>query len=80
MISTIRVIIVEDDFRVAKINRQLIEQIAGYEVVSEQRTASETIAFLRQSEVLPDLILLDVTYPTARDSIYFGVCGGNFPT
>ena len=44
-------------------NRQLIEQITGYEVVSETRTASETIAFLQQAEAFPDLILLDVYIP-----------------
>ncbi|PIC76037.1 response regulator [Sporosarcina sp. P19] len=80
MISTIRVIIVEDDFRVAKINRQLIEQIAGYEVVSEQRTASETIAFLRQSEVLPDLILLDVYIPDSPGLDLFWYLRREFPS
>ncbi|PID01445.1 response regulator [Sporosarcina sp. P2] len=63
MISTIRVLIVEDDFRVAKINRQLVEQITGYEVVTETRTASETIDFLQQAKTLPDLVLLDVYIP-----------------
>lgn len=80
MISTIRVVIVEDDFRVAKINRQLIEQITGYEVVSEQRTASETIAFLRQSEVLPDLILLDVYIPDSPGLDLFWRLRREFPT
>lgn len=63
MISTVQVLIVEDDFRVAKVNRQLIEQITGYEVVSEARSAAETITFLQQAEKLPDLILLDVYIP-----------------
>ena len=79
MISTIRVVIVEDDFRVAKINRQLIEQITGYEVVSEQRTASETIAFLQQSEVLPDIILLDVYIPDSPGLDLFWCLRRNSP-
>lgn len=63
MNSTVQVLIVEDDFRVAKVNRQLIEQITGYEVVSETRTALETIDYLYLAEALPDLILLDVYIP-----------------
>ncbi|PID21996.1 response regulator [Sporosarcina sp. P3] len=80
MISTIRVVIVEDDFRVAKINRQLIEQIAGYEVVSEQRTASETLAYLRQLKVLPNLILLDVYIPDSSGLDLFWGLRREFPT
>lgn len=79
MIRTLQVIIVEDDFRVAKINRQLIEQIAGYEVVSETRTASETMAFLRQAEELPDLMLLDVYIPDSPGLDLFWQLRKEFP-
>ncbi|ARJ39702.1 transcriptional regulator [Sporosarcina ureae] len=80
MISTIQVIIVEDDFRVAEINRQLIEQITGYKVVTETRTASETIAFLRQAEALPNLILLDVYIPDSPGLDLFWHLRREFPT
>lgn len=80
MINTVQVLIVEDDFRVAKINRQQIEQIAGYEVVSETRTASETLDFLQQVEVLPDLILLDVYIPDSPGLDLFWDLRTEFPT
>ena len=79
MISTIQVLIVEDDFRVAKINRQLVEQITGYEVVTETRTAAETIDFLQQAKTLPDLVLLDVYIPDSPGLNLFWHLRREFP-
>lgn len=80
MISTVQVLIVEDDFRVSKVNRQLIEQITGYEVISETRTASETITFLQQAEALPDLVLLDVYIPDSPGLDLFWCLRREYPT
>ncbi|MDV6379066.1 response regulator [Sporosarcina sp. GW1-11] len=63
MKNTLEVLIVEDDFRVAEINRQLIENIAGFHVLAEMKTAAETLELLQRSTSLPDLILLDVYIP-----------------
>jgi len=57
----IRVLIVEDDFRVAEIHRAFVERLAGFEVIGEARTAAGA---LEQIESLaPDLVLLDVYLP-----------------
>lgn len=57
------VLIIEDDFRVAEINRQLVEQVEGYQVDAVAKTGDEAMAFLQNSGRLPDLILLDVFIP-----------------
>lgn len=63
MNQKLHVLIIEDDFRVAEINRQLVEQVEGYEVDAVAKTGDEAIAFLQNSGRLPDLILLDVFIP-----------------
>jgi len=57
----IRVMIVEDDFMVAKINRDLTHQISGFKVVQVAGTAREAIDALEKEPV--DLIILDVYLP-----------------
>ncbi|WP_153721988.1 response regulator [Sporosarcina cascadiensis] len=79
MIKTIRVLIVEDDFRVAQINRQLIEQITGFQVLAEMKTAEESLTFLQQTEQLPDLILLDVYIPDSPGLELFRRLRSDFP-
>lgn len=61
-----RVLIIEDDFRVADINRQFIEQADGFAVAGICHTASEALAFLEQQERLPDLVLLDAYIPDVK--------------
>lgn len=63
MKQELHVLIIEDDFRVAEINRQLVEQIAGYQVAGIAKTGDEAMDFLANSHELPDLILLDVFIP-----------------
>lgn len=57
----IRVMIVEDDFMVAKINRDLTHQISGFEVVKVVGTAQGARDALQRGSV--DLIVLDVYLP-----------------
>jgi CitB family two-component system response regulator CitT len=57
-----KVLIVEDDFRVAEITRQFVEKVEEFEVLHICKTAVETKEYLKQSS-LPDLILLDVYIP-----------------
>lgn len=80
MINPIEVLIVEDDFRVAAINRQLIEQITGYEVTAEKRSAAEALSFLQQAKKLPDLILLDVYIPDSPGLDLFWCLRKEYPT
>lgn len=57
------VLIIEDDFRVADINKQFVEKVDGFYVAKVAYTGKEALGYLRKSPVLPDLILLDVYIP-----------------
>jgi two-component system CitB family response regulator len=57
----IRVLVVEDDFRVAQLHVDFTERVAGFRVVGTARTAAEARALLR--ERVPDLVLLDTYLP-----------------
>ncbi|WP_088104492.1 response regulator [Halalkalibacter urbisdiaboli] len=61
--SNFQVLIIEDDFRVAAINRQFVEDLEGFNVVDVCKTGDEALQFLKMTEHLPDLILLDVFIP-----------------
>ncbi|NBJ71412.1 MULTISPECIES: response regulator [Clostridia] len=61
MRKQIHVLIIEDDFRVAAINKQFVEKIDGYLVVKSVKTAKEAYQYLQMTEV--DLILLDIYIP-----------------
>ncbi|MBT2733243.1 response regulator [Bacillus sp. ISL-7] len=57
----ISVLIIEDDVRIAEINRRLVEKAPGYQVIgiaTDGQEAKEQLAILR-----PDLVLLDIYFP-----------------
>ncbi|WP_442951099.1 response regulator [Paenibacillus sp. 481] len=57
----IRVLIIEDDVRIAEINRRFVEKASGYTVVgiaTDEQQAKEHLDILT-----PDLVLLDVFFP-----------------
>lgn len=54
----IRVLVVDDDFRVASIHRSYAERIPGVTVVGEAHTGAEALA--ANVEHTPDLVLLDI--------------------
>ncbi|MBM7838966.1 CitB family two-component system response regulator CitT [Alkalihalobacillus xiaoxiensis] len=56
-----KIMIAEDDFRVADIHEQFLQQIDQVKVVAKARDAKETLLFARQYQ--PDLLLLDVYLP-----------------
>ena len=56
-----KVLIAEDDFRVAGIHQEFIRQIAGVEVIEKATTAAETISFLKEKTL--DILLLDIYMP-----------------
>lgn len=66
MKQELHVVIIEDDFRVAEINRQLVEQVDGYVVDGIAKTGDEAMVFLATCRQLPDLILLDVFIPDRK--------------
>ena len=61
--EALHVLIVEDDFRVADINRQQIEQIEGFHVLEVVKTAADALEFLQRTSVLPHVVVVDVYIP-----------------
>jgi response regulator of citrate/malate metabolism len=57
----IRTLVVDDDFRVARIHSAYVGRIEGFEPVGEAHSAGE--AFARVEELGPDLVLMDVYLP-----------------
>ncbi|OAT71511.1 two-component system response regulator [Parageobacillus thermoglucosidasius] len=61
MECAIQVLIVEDDKRIAEINRRFVEKVEGYEVVgiaTNEQEGKELVKVLQ-----PDLVLLDIYFP-----------------
>ncbi|WP_106769386.1 response regulator [Paenibacillus faecalis] len=57
----IRVVIIEDDIRIASINQRFVEKVDGFEVVG---IATTRLQAHEQLEILsPDLVLLDLYFP-----------------
>lgn len=59
--NDVRVLIVDDDFMVARIHAGYVARVPGFEVVGTARTGGEAIAAV--AEARPDLVLLDIYLP-----------------
>jgi response regulator of citrate/malate metabolism len=57
----IRVLVVDDDFMVARIHRGFVEAVPGFSVVDVSSTGSQALAAVRATR--PDLVLLDIHLP-----------------
>ena len=57
----IRVLVVDDDFKVASIHRDFVERIDGFEVAGEAHSGRHALAMI--GELQPDLVLLDIYLP-----------------
>lgn len=79
MNELLHVFIIEDDFRVADINREITSQVAGLAVSGMAKTGDEAMAFLRSASRLPDLILLDMYIPDRRGLELFWEIRTQFP-
>jgi response regulator of citrate/malate metabolism len=56
-----RVVVVDDDFMVARVNSGYVDRIEGFTVVGVAHTAAEALEAVRSLQ--PDLVLLDVHLP-----------------
>lgn len=60
-VTIIRVLIIEDDLRIAEVNRRFLEKVSGYEVIGIATNSQEA---RDQLELLqPDLVILDIYFP-----------------
>ena len=57
----IKVVIAEDDFRIAQVQEQFLQKITGIKLVGKALNAKETMEILSKNEV--DLLLLDIYMP-----------------
>ena len=57
----IRVLVVDDDFMVARLHSTLVEQVPGFTVAGSAHTGTEALAAVR--ELRPELVLLDMYLP-----------------
>jgi response regulator of citrate/malate metabolism len=57
----IRVLVVDDDFMVARVNKGMVERLPGFTVVGQAHTGADALAAVRG--LGPDLVLLDVYLP-----------------
>lgn len=58
---TVRTLIVDDDFMVARVHRALVERLSGFLVVGEARSGAEALDMV--ARLRPDLVLLDIYLP-----------------
>ncbi|CAJ1003563.1 MULTISPECIES: DUF977 family protein [Bacillales] len=57
----IQVLIIEDDVRIAEVNRRFVEKVSGYQVIGIATNQQEAVD---QLDILqPDLVLLDIYFP-----------------
>lgn len=59
--SQVRVLVVDDDFAVAEINRRCVESVAGFVVVGVAHQGGQALRLVDQ--LSPDLLLLDIYLP-----------------
>ncbi|MFJ5770272.1 response regulator [Psychrobacillus sp. NPDC093180] len=57
----IKVVIVEDDFRIAQVQEQFLQKVTGVKLVGKALNAKEAMELLNENEV--DLLLLDIYLP-----------------
>lgn len=61
MTGVLDVLVVDDDYMVARVHRGYVERIPGYRVVGEAHTGAEALGYAARLQ--PDLVLLDIYLP-----------------
>lgn len=74
----IKVVIAEDDFRVAQIHEQFLSKINGVKIVGKALNGKDTLTLLKENEV--DLLLLDIYMPDMLGVDLIKEVHSEFPT
>ncbi|GAA3092027.1 two-component system CitB family response regulator [Kribbella aluminosa] len=69
----LRVLVVDDDFRVAKLHADAIDTLADCEAIGQARSATDALRLARAQR--PDLVLLDEYLPDAPGTTLIGRLG-----
>lgn len=75
--NKIKVVIAEDDFRIADIHEKFLMEFTEFEVVGKALNGKETLQFLQLEQ--PDLLLLDVYLPDILGAELLPVIRESFP-
>lgn len=73
----IKVVIAEDDFRIAQVQEQFLQKVPGVTVVQKALNAKETMEILENREV--DLLFLDIYMPDELGINLLSTIRSNFP-
>ncbi|MFJ8065671.1 response regulator [Psychrobacillus sp. NPDC096426] len=74
----IKVVIAEDDFRIAQVQEQFLQKITDVKLVGKALNAKETMELLSENEV--DLLLLDIYLPDELGTDLLSKIRERFPT
>ena len=74
--DNISVLIIEDDVRIAEINRRLVEKVPGFQVIgiaTDEQQAKDQLDILS-----PDLVLLDIYFPDMNGLDFLQVINSDY--
>ncbi|QTD39498.1 response regulator [Sporosarcina sp. Te-1] len=71
MDQPLKVLIIEDDFWIAGIHKEIVEKIQPFYVMHTAKSAEEALQYLCGCEPLPDLVLLDIYIPDMKGLALF---------
>ncbi|GAB7057044.1 MULTISPECIES: response regulator [unclassified Paenibacillus] len=72
----IQVLIIEDDERIAEINRRFVEKVEGFSVIGMATDETQVVEMLQVLE--PDLVLLDIYFPETNGLELLRMIGQEF--
>lgn len=78
MINMIKVVIAEDDFRIAQVQEQFLQKVPDVTVVQKALNAKETLEILENYEV--DLLFLDIYMPDELGTNLLSTIRDNYPS
>ena len=74
----IKVVIAEDDFRIAQVQEQFLQKVQGVTVVQKALNAKETLEILKNNDV--DLLFLDIYMPDELGTNLLSMIRDKYPT